>query len=70
MAKSTELAKTRVVTEDGVITATVLDRVSADRVARMLFMGSYASLYGGVTDQTSTVNRDIKDLVVFPFSEL
>ena len=70
MAKSTELAKTRVVTEDGIVTATVVDRVSPDRIARMLFVGSSAAIYGGATDQTSTVSRDIKDLVVFPFSEL
>lgn len=64
-----ELASTRIVTRDGEIVATVLDRVSVDRVYLMLFRGSVAARYARITDDTPLVSRDIKDLVIFPFSE-
>lgn len=70
MAQSTELSQTRLITQDGVVTATVVDRVSPDRIALMLFRGSAAALYGGVEDQTAVVSRDLRDLLVFPFSRL
>lgn len=70
MAKSTELASTRIITQDGVVNATVVDKVSPDRLALMLFRASSAAKFGGVEDQTSVVARDLKDLTVFPFSEL
>lgn len=70
MAQSTELGKTQIVTKDGVLTATVVDRVSPDRVAMMLFRGSVNSIYAGVDDETAVVSRELKDLLVFPFNRL
>jgi len=70
MAKSTELAKTQVVTRDGIVTATVVDNISPDRMALSLIKGSAAAVYGRVDDNTPLVSRTIKDLLVFPFTEL
>jgi hypothetical protein len=70
MAKSTELGKTQIVTRDGVVTATVLDTVSSDRMALNLIKGSTAAIYGRVEDGTALVPRSVKDLIIFPFSEL
>lgn len=70
MAKSNELAKTRVITQDGILTATLVDKVSADRVAMTLFKAAAAAKYGGVKDQSSEVSDEVKGLVIFPFSEL
>lgn len=63
----TELAKTQVLTKDGLITATVLDVVSPDRLYLMLLRGSIAAKYAGVVDGTALVPRAVKDLVVFPY---
>jgi hypothetical protein len=70
MAESNELSRRRTVTTDGIVTTTVLDKVSPDRISVMLFKGAASAHYGQVVDNTSPVQRDIKDLLVFPFSEL
>tara|TARA_R110002126_G_scaffold52672_9_gene142986 strand:- start:1476 stop:1688 length:213 start_codon:yes stop_codon:yes gene_type:complete len=70
MAKSTELAKERTVTGDGVLTSTVLDTVSADRMVLSLIRGSTAALYGSVEDLSPVVPRGVKDVILSPFSEL
>ena len=66
---STELSAAVIVTETGTLTATVLDRVSVDRLYLMMLRGSMAAIYGRAVDSTSVLSRDIKDLVVFPFTE-
>ncbi len=66
MATSTQLAQTQIVTRDGVVTATVLDRVSPDRVALMLVRGAAAARYGRTTDTTELLDRSIVDLIVLP----
>jgi len=53
-----------------VVTATMFDKVSVDQIAMVLFKGSAASFFRGSTDGTRLVSRSIKDLLVFPFSEL
>lgn len=70
MAQSNEIAKTQVITKDGVMTATVVDRVSPDRISLMLTRGSAAALYARTTDNADVVDRSLKDLVVFPLVEL
>ena len=70
MAASTELGRSQVVTKDGIVTATVLDRVSADRMALHLIRGATAAIYGRVEEGTQLVSRTIKDTIIFPFSEL
>jgi hypothetical protein len=70
MAHSTELGSTQIVTQDGVVTATVYDKVGVDTMQLLLSKGSAAARYGGVEDQTGTVGRDVKDVIIFPFTEL
>jgi hypothetical protein len=70
MAQGTDLAQTKVVTEDGIVTATVIDFLSPDRIALMLVKGSAGARYGNVPDNTPLVSREIKDLLIVPLSEL
>jgi hypothetical protein len=65
---STELARTQIITRDGVVTATVLDTVSPDRIALMLIRGSAAAKFARTTDNTATVSKDVRDLLVFPLT--
>ena len=66
MATSTQLARTQIVTKDGIVTATVVDRVSVDRIMQMLIRGSAAAVYARVADDTPLVPRAVKDVVIFP----
>lgn len=68
MAQSTEIARQQIVTRDGLVTATVVDRVSVDRIYLMLVRARAASQYARVLDQTALVDRSVKDLVVFPIA--
>jgi len=70
MAQATNEAQTKIVTRDGVVTATVVDQISPDRIARMLFKSSSAALYAQAPDNTPLISRDVKDLIVFPFTEI
>jgi len=70
MAQSTELGRTQLVTKDGVVTATVVDKVSPDTMGLLLVKGAAGARYGGTDDNTDLVQRDVKDLLIFPFSEL
>ena len=70
MAHSQEIGRSQIVTRDGVVTVVVVDTVSADTMQLMLSKGSASALYGGVADKTALVGRDVKDLIIFPFSEL
>lgn len=70
MAQSEEISKRSIVTVDGIVTTTVLDAVSPDRIGLMLVKGAASARYGQKVDNTGLVQRDIKDLLVFPFSEL
>jgi hypothetical protein len=70
MAESTELATSKIVTRDGIVTATVLDVVSPDRIALMLIKGSSAAQYARTIDDTAIVSRAIKSLLVVPMSGL
>ena len=70
MAVSTELGRTQIVTIDGIVTATVVDKVSPDRMLLMLIKGTASARYVNTVDGSALIGRDVKDLVVFPFSEL
>ena len=70
MATSTELGKTQIVTRDGIVTATVLDTVSSDRMVLSLIKGSAAAIYGTVEDETALVSRSVKDVLIYPFTEI
>ena len=64
-----ETASVEIITKDGVVTATVVDAVSPDRIFLMLLRGSAAAQYARVEDTTPVVSREIKDLLIFPFTE-
>ena len=70
MAQSTELAKTQVITRDGVVTATVVDHVSVDRISLMLTRGSAGALFARTTDKADVMGRELKNLILFPFTEV
>lgn len=69
MSTSTQLAQTLITTENGLLTATELDRVSPDRVFLMLVRGSVAAKYAGATDVSPVIDREIKELLVNPRPE-
>tara|TARA_Y100000310_G_scaffold331649_1_gene405620 strand:- start:149 stop:376 length:228 start_codon:yes stop_codon:yes gene_type:complete len=66
---ATELGTTSVVTQDGVITATLVDRVGPDRIMQMLMRGFSSAKYGGVTDNTARVAPELRSLLVNPKTE-
>ena len=70
MAQSTELARQQIVTRDGVATAIVVDKVSPDTMGLLLVKGAASARYGQTDDDTDLLQRDVKDLLIFPFSEL
>ena len=69
MAVSTALSTVKIVTKDGVVTATTLNRVGPDRIAMMLLRGSIAAHYAGSADDSPLVSRTIKDLLIDPRAE-
>jgi hypothetical protein len=70
MAQQSELAQTRVVTQDGIVTATVVDNLSVDRLGIMLVKAAAGARLSGAADDSALISREVKDLVIFPFSEL
>ena len=64
-----ELSCSNIVTADGIVTATVLDEVSPDRLVLYLIQNQFAAIYASVEDSTPIVSRDIKDLVLRPFTD-
>jgi len=69
MAVATELGKSTVVTKDGVVTATLVDRVGPDRITQMLVKGFASAKYGGLPDDTPLVSPSIRSLLVNPKTE-
>ena len=63
---STDLATTEIITADGVVTVTVVDRIGVDRLFLMLLRGAAAAKYAAVVDNTALVPRAVKDLVISP----
>jgi hypothetical protein len=63
---STDLATTEIITADGVVTVTVVDRIGVDRLFLMLLRGSAAAKYAAVVDNTALVPRAVKDLIISP----
>lgn len=63
-----ELSKTQFFTSNGIVTATVLDTVGPDRMMLHLIKGSHSAQMVRKPDETEIVNRDIKTLIVSPFT--
>lgn len=63
-----ELSKTQFFTNNGIVTATVLDTVGPDRMLLHLIKGSHSARMVRKTDETETISRGIKDLLVSPFT--
>jgi hypothetical protein len=66
MTTATELGQTKIVTQDGVVTATLVDRVSPERIVTMLVRGAAAARYANQEDQTALVDPSIRALLVEP----
>ena len=66
---STQLAQSKTFTTDGVVTTTLVDRVSPERIALMLFRASAAARYGGLDDDTQRISPEIRSLLVNPKAE-
>ena len=69
ITSATELGQTKVVTQDGVVTATLVDRVSPERILLMLVRGSTAAKYANAEDRTGLVDPAIRSLLVNPKAE-
>jgi len=63
-----ELAKTRIVTEDGIVTVTKLSTVGPDRMCLYLMKAAWAAQMTRSTDNTEIISREIKDLIIYPFT--
>ena len=63
-----ELSKVKFFGKNGVVTATVLDTVGPDRMALHLIKASHAARMTAESDETEPLKREIKDLLVSPFS--
>jgi hypothetical protein len=66
MSTASKLSETQVVTQDGIVTATVYDRIAVDHLYDMLLRGAYAAKYARSTDSSELVDRTLKALVVDP----
>ena len=63
-----ELAKVKIVTKNGVVTATVLDKVGVDRMEIYMTKGSSSAHMSRATDNTAAIGRSIKETIVFPYT--
>ena len=63
-----ELSKVKIVTKNGVVTATVLDKVGIDRMEIYMTKGSSSARMSRAADNTALVSRDIKETIVFPYT--
>lgn len=70
MAVAKKLAETSVVVKNGVVTSKMYDRVAPDHLAEHLTRSAAASIYGQTDDDTPLVSREVRSLLVFPFSRL
>jgi hypothetical protein len=66
---ATELGVSTVITQDGVVTATLVDRVGPDRITQMLMRGFASAKYSRTTDNTARVDPTIRSLLVNPKTE-
>lgn len=70
MAVSTQLTKTSVTTSGEVVTTTTYDRVSADLLMLVLFRAELRGRYAGLQGGSVVFSRDVKDTVLFPFTQV
>ena len=67
---SETLSETRIIAGGGIVTTTVLDEVTPERLALYLVKGTYTAKYAGTVDNTPAISRSIRDLIVSPFEEV
>ena len=63
-----ELSKVNIVTKNGIVTATVLDKVGVDRLELYMTKGASSAQMSRASDNTSAISRDIEETVVFPYT--
>ena len=52
------------------MTVTMVDRASPDQICGLLFRSAMGARYKGMDDASELVPREVKDTLIFPFSEL
>tara|TARA_B100000214_G_scaffold365803_1_gene333997 strand:+ start:477 stop:686 length:210 start_codon:yes stop_codon:yes gene_type:complete len=64
-----KLSESKIVAGGGLVTATVLDEVSPERLVLYLIKGEYAAKYSGVANSTPEITRPVRNEVLFPLKE-
>jgi hypothetical protein len=65
-----KLSESKIIAGGGLVTATVLDEVSPERLVLYLIKGEYAAKYSGITNATPVITRSVRDEVLFPLKEV
>lgn len=64
------LSESKIITNGGIVTTTVLDEITPERLMMYMVKGAYASKYANTTDNTPVIPREIRDLLVSPLEEV
>ena len=64
------LSESKIITNGGIVTTTVLDEITPERLMMYMVKGAYASMYANTTDNTPVIPREIRDLLVSPLEEV
>jgi len=64
------LSESKIITNGGIVTTTVLDEITPERLMMYMVKGVYAAKYGNTTDNTPVIPREIRDLLVSPLEEV
>ncbi len=64
-----KLSESKIIAGGGLVTATVLDEVSPERLVLYLMKGEYAAKYSGISNSTPVITKAVRDEVLFPLKE-
>jgi hypothetical protein len=64
------LSESKIITNGGIVTTTVLDEITPERLMMYMVKGAYAAKYANTTDNTPVIPREIRDLLVSPLEEV
>lgn len=65
----TILSESTIVSGGGLVTTTVLDEVSPERLVLYLVKAEYAAKYSGVINSTPVIARSVRNEVLLPLKE-
>lgn len=63
------LSESKIISGGGIVTTTVLDEVSPERLILYLVKAEYVAKYGGVANNTPVIARSVRNEVLFPLKE-